>query len=139
MPAVAPVTAALYLSLAVLAIAGLRQITPIAVQPLRQLPSAIPSSASSGDLGQGKTDTQQSGRCASEMVCDSINPGNAELVTECHGGCMLAEAMVRVGQLLIKNYPPEGRSYWAARFWDRTPIETAPFIQDDLQAKQRFI
>jgi hypothetical protein len=46
---------------------------------------------------------------------------------------MLAEAMVRVGQLLIKNHPPEGRSYWAARFWDRTPIETAPLVKDDLQ------
>lgn len=52
---------------------------------------------------------------------------------------MLAEVMVRVAQQMIRKYPPEGRSYWAARFWDRTPIETAPLVKDDLQVKQEYI
>jgi SAM-dependent methyltransferase len=52
---------------------------------------------------------------------------------------MLAEAMVRLGHQLISNYPPEGRSYWAARFWNRTPVETTPGVRDDLRVKQEAI
>jgi SAM-dependent methyltransferase len=52
---------------------------------------------------------------------------------------MLAEVMVQLGHQLIRNYPPEGRSYWAARFWDRTEVETTPQVKDDLQAKQEYV
>lgn len=52
---------------------------------------------------------------------------------------MLAEAMVEFGQWLIKDYPPEGRSYWAARFWDRTGVETTPVVSNDLTVKQEQI
>ena len=52
---------------------------------------------------------------------------------------MLAEAMVGLGHKLIRNYPPEGRSYWAARFWDRTGVETTPGVREDLQVKQDAI
>jgi SAM-dependent methyltransferase len=52
---------------------------------------------------------------------------------------MLAEAMVWLGHQLIRNYPPEGRSYWASRFWDRAPVETTPGVNDDLRVKQELI
>lgn len=52
---------------------------------------------------------------------------------------MLAEGMVQWGHQLIRNYPPEGRAYWASRFWDRTPVETTPGVREDLQVKQEAI
>jgi SAM-dependent methyltransferase len=52
---------------------------------------------------------------------------------------MLAEVMVQLGHLLIRNYPPEGRAYWAARFWDRTEVESTPYVKDDLQAKKEYV
>jgi len=52
---------------------------------------------------------------------------------------MLAEAMVQLGRQLISQYPPEGRAYWAARFWDRSPIEKAPSVGADHRVKQQHI
>jgi ubiquinone/menaquinone biosynthesis C-methylase UbiE len=52
---------------------------------------------------------------------------------------MLAEAMVRWGRQLVSQYPPEGRAYWAARFWDRSPIENAPSVGADHRVKQQHI
>lgn len=52
---------------------------------------------------------------------------------------MLAETMVRWGRQLVEAYPPDGRSYWAARFWDRTPIESAASVGDDHREDQQHI
>lgn len=49
---------------------------------------------------------------------------------------MLAEALVRAGHELIEGYPPEGRGYWAARFWDRDEVESRPMLGDDFRAQK---
>ncbi len=36
--------------------------------------------------------------------------------------------MARAGQTLIGNTPPNGKSYWAARFWDRDSAERHPVL-----------
>ncbi|MEO6089944.1 MAG: class I SAM-dependent methyltransferase [Umezawaea sp.] len=36
---------------------------------------------------------------------------------------MIAEQLVNWGTKLVAGYPPEGRKYWAARFWDRAGAE----------------
>jgi len=52
---------------------------------------------------------------------------------------MLAELMVRAGQRLVKRYPPEGREYWSATPWDRTPFEKARKVGADLALKREII
>ncbi|MGW0520110.1 class I SAM-dependent methyltransferase [Crossiella sp. NPDC003009] len=52
---------------------------------------------------------------------------------------MLAEVMVDAGHRLIRNYPPEGRGYWAARFWDREEVETRAHLGDDFRAQKACI
>ncbi|MFY1699376.1 MULTISPECIES: class I SAM-dependent methyltransferase [unclassified Solwaraspora] len=41
---------------------------------------------------------------------------------------MLAEFMARTGNSVIRNIPPDGRAYWAARFWDRDTHEQHPVL-----------
>jgi SAM-dependent methyltransferase len=41
---------------------------------------------------------------------------------------MLAEQMVRAGSKLVTDYPPDGKDYWAARFWDRDKAERNPLL-----------
>ncbi|MET9078415.1 class I SAM-dependent methyltransferase [Streptomyces sp. NPDC004232] len=36
---------------------------------------------------------------------------------------MLAELLARSGRALLEGFPPDGREYWAARFWDRAAAE----------------
>jgi SAM-dependent methyltransferase len=36
---------------------------------------------------------------------------------------MLAELLARTGRGLLAGFPPDGRDYWAARFWDRASAE----------------
>ncbi|MYT32481.1 MULTISPECIES: class I SAM-dependent methyltransferase [unclassified Streptomyces] len=36
---------------------------------------------------------------------------------------MLAEVFARSGRALLEGFPPDGREYWAARFWDRAAAE----------------
>jgi SAM-dependent methyltransferase len=52
---------------------------------------------------------------------------------------MLAEAMVDAGHRLIRKYPPEGRAYWAARFWDRDEVEARADIGDDFRVQKARI
>lgn len=49
---------------------------------------------------------------------------------------MFAEALVRSGLKLVKKYPPEGRAYWSARFWDRDEVESHPALGSDFQAQK---
>ncbi len=43
---------------------------------------------------------------------------------------MLAELLVRSGLRLLRDYSPQGQSYWAARYWDRDAAEQQPEIGD---------
>lgn len=36
---------------------------------------------------------------------------------------MLAEALARTGRVILRDVPPDGRSYWQARYWDRDSAE----------------
>lgn len=39
---------------------------------------------------------------------------------------MIAELLARTGRAVIRDTPPDGRAYWAARFWDRDTHEQHP-------------
>lgn len=52
---------------------------------------------------------------------------------------MLAEQLVRTGSKLISAYPPEGRDYWAARFWDRNSAEQDPIIGEHYRSAKKSI
>jgi hypothetical protein len=52
---------------------------------------------------------------------------------------MLAETFVQAGHWLVKGYGPEGRRYWAARFWDREEVESRPELGDDFRAQKAHI
>jgi SAM-dependent methyltransferase len=39
---------------------------------------------------------------------------------------MIAELLARTGKAVIRDIPPDGRAYWAARFWDRDTHEQHP-------------
>jgi SAM-dependent methyltransferase len=41
---------------------------------------------------------------------------------------MLAELMARAGNRILGDIPPNGKDYWAARFWDRDAAESNPNI-----------
>lgn len=45
---------------------------------------------------------------------------------------MLAELMANAGRAVLGNTPPDGRKYWAARFWDRDEAEQHPILAADL-------
>lgn len=50
---------------------------------------------------------------------------------------MLAEMLARSGQIFVKGIPPDGRAYWAARYWDRDAAERHPVLADSfLQQKE---
>jgi SAM-dependent methyltransferase len=42
---------------------------------------------------------------------------------------MLAEFMARAGNRILGDIPPDGREYWASRFWDREAAEAHPAIK----------
>lgn len=52
---------------------------------------------------------------------------------------MFAEAMVRAGHSLVRPFPPEGRGYWAGRFWDREEVESHSVLGDDFRAQKAQI
>jgi SAM-dependent methyltransferase len=41
---------------------------------------------------------------------------------------MIAELLARTGKAVIRDIPPDGRAYWAARFWDRDTHEQHPLL-----------
>ena len=50
---------------------------------------------------------------------------------------MIAELLARTGKAVIRDIPPDGRAYWAARFWDRDTHEQHPLLRDSfLQQKE---
>jgi trans-aconitate methyltransferase len=52
---------------------------------------------------------------------------------------VLAEVLVNSGRRMVKDYPPEGRRYWAARFWDREEVESRPGLGDDFRVQKEII
>lgn len=43
---------------------------------------------------------------------------------------MIAEMLARSGRTLLDGVPPDGRKYWAARFWDREGAEQHPLLRE---------
>jgi SAM-dependent methyltransferase len=43
---------------------------------------------------------------------------------------MIAELLARTGKAVIRDTPPDGRAYWAARFWDRDTHEQHPRLRN---------
>jgi SAM-dependent methyltransferase len=52
---------------------------------------------------------------------------------------VLAETMARAGQALIGKTPPNGKSYWAARYWDRDSAERHPVLAGDFLRQKETI
>ncbi|MBO0866922.1 MAG: class I SAM-dependent methyltransferase [Micromonosporaceae bacterium] len=52
---------------------------------------------------------------------------------------VLAETMARAGQALIGDTPPNGKRYWAARFWDRDSAERHPVLAGDFLSQKNTI
>jgi SAM-dependent methyltransferase len=52
---------------------------------------------------------------------------------------MIAESLENVGSKLISGYAPDGKSYWAARFWDRDAAEADPIIGEHYRAQKNDI
>jgi SAM-dependent methyltransferase len=49
---------------------------------------------------------------------------------------MIAETLVRAGHALVRRYPPEGRDYWSARYWNRDEAESHPVLGTDFHAQK---
>jgi SAM-dependent methyltransferase len=50
---------------------------------------------------------------------------------------MLAELLARSGQTFLRGIPPDGRAYWAKRYWDRAAAESHQVLADSfLQQKE---
>lgn len=52
---------------------------------------------------------------------------------------MIAELMARTGQSVIRDIPPDGRAYWAARFWDRDTHEQHPLLRQSFLTQKETI
>ncbi|WP_174867311.1 class I SAM-dependent DNA methyltransferase [Nocardia arthritidis] len=52
---------------------------------------------------------------------------------------MLTELMARAGQAALRGTPPNGKDYWAARFWDRESAERHPLLGDDFLLQKETI
>lgn len=50
---------------------------------------------------------------------------------------MLAETLARSGHKILGDRSPDGRAYWAARFWDRAKAESDPVIGAHYEAQKR--
>jgi len=49
---------------------------------------------------------------------------------------MIAELLANTGNAILGDTPPDGRGYWAARYWDRDAAESHPVLRDSfLQQK----
>lgn len=52
---------------------------------------------------------------------------------------MLAELLANVGQRAVTGIPPDGRDYWAARFWDRDSAERHDLLAEDFRKQKDTI
>src|SRR3982750_2442630 len=63
---------------------------------------------------------------------------SAVATTASRGAGMLAELMARTGNRILGEIPPNGKDYWASRFWDRDAAEAHPSIRPhyDVQTEE---
>jgi len=52
---------------------------------------------------------------------------------------MIAELLASTGRVVIRDLPPDGRAYWAARFWDRDTHEQHPRLSDAFLTQKETI
>lgn len=52
---------------------------------------------------------------------------------------MIAELLARTGKAVIRDIPPDGRAYWAARFWDRDTHEQHPLLREAFLVQKETI
>ena len=52
---------------------------------------------------------------------------------------MIAEMLARTGRTLLDGVPPDGRRYWAARFWDRENAERHPLLREHFLSQKETI
>jgi 2-polyprenyl-3-methyl-5-hydroxy-6-metoxy-1,4-benzoquinol methylase len=52
---------------------------------------------------------------------------------------MIAELLARTGRTVIGDIPPDGREYWAARFWDRDTHEQHPLLRESFLTQKDTI
>jgi|SRR5580700_600972 SAM-dependent methyltransferase len=52
---------------------------------------------------------------------------------------MIAELLARSGRNLLQGIPPDGKEYWAARFWDRTAAEQHQLLRADFLTQKETI
>jgi SAM-dependent methyltransferase len=52
---------------------------------------------------------------------------------------MLAELIARSGNVLLDGVAPEGRDYWARRFWDRDSAEEHPRLREHFLAQKHSV
>jgi SAM-dependent methyltransferase len=52
---------------------------------------------------------------------------------------MIAELLAQSGNKILRNIAPDGRDYWAARFWDRENAEQHPTLRGDFLDQKEVI
>ncbi|MFI9388401.1 class I SAM-dependent methyltransferase [Kutzneria sp. NPDC052558] len=52
---------------------------------------------------------------------------------------MLAELLAQSGKSILTGIPPNGKDYWAARFWDRESAEQHPLLRGDFLRQKETI
>jgi SAM-dependent methyltransferase len=52
---------------------------------------------------------------------------------------MIAELLARTGRNIVRDIPPDGRDYWAGRFWDRDTHEQHPLLRQEFLRQKETI
>ncbi len=52
---------------------------------------------------------------------------------------MIAELLANTGKSILRDIPPDGRDYWARRFWDRDTHEQHPLLRQEFLLQKRAI
>jgi SAM-dependent methyltransferase len=52
---------------------------------------------------------------------------------------MIAELLAKSGKSMLQGIPPDGKAYWAARYWDRAAAERHQVLSDEFLAQKDVI
>jgi SAM-dependent methyltransferase len=52
---------------------------------------------------------------------------------------MLSEVLARTGKVILRDVPPDGRSYWEARYWDRDGAERHAVLGPEFLLQKRTV
>jgi SAM-dependent methyltransferase len=52
---------------------------------------------------------------------------------------MIAELLAKSGTAVLRGIPPDGRAYWAARYWDRDAAEDHQVLRSEFLAQKEVI